>query len=120
MTNNLLGDIKEMGFEHDKVIEILKEHQAKEKEIPAPEPEPPKEPEKKKVDEKEGSEGKPIEGLDLSEITKSITESVGKTVSEEIKKQLSILRKEAPSGNISDKPVADKPTITKNMFEVMV
>lgn len=128
MTNKLLTEIKEMDLSHDEVLEILKAHKEAEGSIKEGNEESEDSEEEVEAEGTDNEQNKESENdkspdsvkIDYNTITKKLTESISKTVQSEIKKQLAILRKEAPSGEKSDKPISPKEPIKKNLFEVIV
>lgn len=133
MPNTLLADIKELGLEHDKVLEILKAHKEADQKIIE---------EKKKLDEqaekdkliqkqKDKNKDKDTDGdkdkvLDIdiaklsADITKAVSSTVSASVSEEIKKQIGLLRGSAPTGEKGDAPIDNDFFVKKNLYEVIV
>lgn len=125
MTNKLLTEIKELGLEHDKVLEILKAHQEAES------TEEEEEEEQEEQEEEQESEGTPNDedkekklDIDISKLTKDITDSVSKsiskTVSAEMKKQIKLLRGKPPKGVEEEFSLGNDPMLKKNLFERIV
>jgi len=125
MANKLLAEIKELGYEHDKVLEILKAHQEAEG------TEEEEEEEQEEQEEEQEAEGTPNDedkekkiDINISKLTKDITESVSKSVSKtvtaEIKKQIKLLRGKPPKGEIGDISLGNDPFIKKNLYERIV
>lgn len=122
MANKLLEEIKSLGYDHEKVIDILKkakeaesteteepEAEAEEEEEPEPESTPNDDKKKKSLD---------IDITKLSaDITKKVSETVSKSVSKEIKEQLKKLRGKPPKGEESDESIGNNPFVKKNPYE---
>ena len=128
MPNTLLEDIKTLGYNHEDVLKILKDR----KESEGKEDTEKKELEKqKKIDEAEQKEKDKNKDkkepkdkkLDIdvtklaSDITESVSSTVSKVVSEEIKKQISLLRGSAPRGEEGDSPINNDMFVKKNLYE---
>ena len=119
MTNKLLEEIKNMGYEHDKVLEILKkakEVEGTESESTGTEPEP--EPEQPPV-QKPNDEVPKNEGIDINKITEDLKKEV-ENITKDLKSKYALLRSKPPKGVESETPVDNKPLITKNLFEVRI
>lgn len=122
MTNNLLTDIKELGLDQDKALEILKAHKKAEgkKDKEEEEQEEQGEEEQSEGKDKDEKNKKPLD-IDIkklaSDITKNVSESVSKTVSAEIKKQIKKLRGSPPKGEDSQDFIGNDPFVKKNLFE---
>ena len=119
MTNKLLEEIKNMGYEHDKVLEILKK--AKEAEgtesestDTAGEPEP-----VQQLEQEEKDAIPKNEGIDINKITEDLKKEV-ENITKDLKSKYALLRSKPPKGVESDTPVDNKPLITKNLFEVRI
>lgn len=125
MANKLLEEIKNLGYDHDTALEILKK--AKEAEG-SNEKEENEEEEQEEEQESERTssdevEEKPVD-IDITtlaiDITKRVSESVSKTVNKEIKEQLKKLRGPPPKGKEENESKGNKVPLKKNLFEVMV
>jgi len=119
MTNKLLEEIKNLGYEHDKVLEILKK--AKEAEgtesestdtVGEPEPE-------QQLEEEEKDEIPAPITVDINKITEDLKKEV-ENITKDLKSKYAMLRSPPPKGVKSDTPVDNKPLITKNLFEVRI
>jgi len=128
MTNDLLKQIKELGFTHDQVFEILKSHveqpESSEPEDINEEAEPEDMSEPERIPNDEDNESK----IDVNEITKklsdtvtkNINDTITKSISDEIKKQLKKIRNTPPKGELADERGGNSPVIKKNLYETWV
>jgi len=112
MTNNLLKEIKELGLEHDKVLEILKASMKAEGE----------EEEELDEEEEEEEEEEPVEeakdkNADLEDAVKLLTKEVKDLKNKTIKR-----KKPGKAKKIKEDDVPEIMTfsVQKNMFEEMV
>lgn len=125
MPNDLLEQIKKLDYTHDQVLEILKK--SKEAEGTEPEepedPEEPEEPEDPEGTEKDKKTDKTID-IDITklaaDITKQVSLTVSKVVSEEIKTQIKKLRGPAPKGERSEFSLQSEDFVKRNLFEKIV
>jgi len=122
----LLDVIKESGYTHQQVIDLIEkaglpEKESEEKEVPEIEVEETDKPDDKielyitEVKEVEEEEPEPIE----EEITLSQTE-LDKKIADALKEKLKATRKVPSKGKIVDKPQVDIPTVKRNWFEEIV
>lgn len=130
MPNTLLEDIKTLDYSHEEVLKILKDKKEADGKAAEEKKKLDEEGKKKKLEQKQKDESneddkqKPLD-IDISKLAADITESVSKTVSasvsEEIKKQIGLLRGSAPKGTKQDNNLGmEELFVKKNMYEKII
>lgn len=122
MANKLLEEIKNMGYDHDTALEILKK--AKEAEGTESEDSNEEEEEEEETqDEHSENDETNDKGIDIditkltADITKQVSASVKKQVDKTLKDQLKKLRIKPPKGEVGDEFMGNNPFVKKNLYE---
>jgi DNA-binding transcriptional MerR regulator len=119
MANDLLKQIKDLGYTHEQVLEILKKSQEPEGSEPVP-PEPPAPAPPKEKPEGTPDVQTPPPAPEPPKEKPILTENIKQLVNEELQKQISKLRGTPPTGTESDTPSGHPPIIKKNLYEKWV
>ena len=133
MPNTLLEDIKTLDYSHEEVLKILKDKKEADKKAIEDKKKLDEQTEKDKLIQKEKDKNKDKDkvdekdkslDIDIAKLSADITEAVSSTVSasvsEEIKKQIGLLRGSAPTGTKGDGPIENDFFVKKNLYEVIV
>lgn len=133
MPNTLLEDIKALDFSHEEALKILKDKKASDKKAIEDKKKLEEQTEKDKLIQEEKDKNNDKETVDdktkvldidiaklSADITKAVSTTVSASVSEEIKKQIALLRGSAPTGTKGDAPLDNDFFVKKNLFEVIV
>jgi len=131
MGNDLLKQIKDLGYTHDQVAEILKAAREAEgkKEPESRETIEPTEPDKlegkanDEVENENKDKPKPPE-FDIEEIKKTLTEGLSKDIDEKVQEKLKELtgklRNSPPTGNKSSETTNKDPFVGSRPYDVWV
>ena len=133
MPNTLLEDIKTLDYTHEEALKILKDKKEADKKSIEDKKKLDEQAEKDKLIQKEKDKNKDkdkdkdvdkVLDIDIAklsaDITKAVSSTVSASVSEEIKKQIGLLRGSAPTGDKGDAPIDNDFFVKKNLFEVIV
>jgi hypothetical protein len=128
----LLDWLKDKNISHEDAMKFLEEKykpelltedekaaKAEKEKVDKPAAEVKEEIEKPKEEvpkEEKQENSKPEMATSIYEMQKEIT----KTITEEIKKQMALLRGSPPKGVVGEQPTDNRPTVTKNLFETRV
>jgi len=119
MPNKLLEEIKNLGYDHDQVLEILKKQKEAEGTESQDNDEPEESNEEQAPEQEPNDEVPKNEGIDINKITEDLKKEV-ENITKDLKSKYAMLRSKPPKGVESDKPVDNKPLVTKNLFEVRI
>lgn len=119
MPNKLLEEIKNLGYDHDQVLEILKKQKEAEGTDSVDNTATDAIIEEQPLEQEPNDEVPKNEGIDINKITEDLKKEV-ENITKDLKSKYAMLRSKPPKGVESDTPVDNKPLVTKNLFEVRI